>query len=66
MGNDKPENRCAMVPISASLSAEEGYEWARDAMGEPGVAVCRLYGKAGITEPSESPHAFHLMLDEFF
>lgn len=48
MSDDEREHPCAAVPIPATLSAElEGYEWARDIVGESGGAVYRLHGRSG-------------------
>ncbi|GEO82425.1 APH(3')-I family aminoglycoside O-phosphotransferase [Pararhodospirillum oryzae] len=42
------EEPCAAVAIPASLAADvEGYDWARDGVGESGGAVYRLHGKPG-------------------
>ena len=42
------EHPCAAPAVPASLAARlDGYQWARDAVGESGGAVYRLHGKAG-------------------
>lgn len=47
MGDADREEACAAAPVPASMSVElDGYQWARDAVGESGGAVYRLHGKA--------------------
>jgi len=42
------EHPCAAPAVPATLAARlDGYQWARDAVGESGGAVYRLHGKAG-------------------
>ncbi|KAB2803097.1 APH(3')-I family aminoglycoside O-phosphotransferase [Brucella anthropi] len=42
------EQRCAAIPVPASMSDElAGYEWARNNIGQSGGAVYRLFGKPG-------------------
>ncbi|MEC3909053.1 APH(3')-I family aminoglycoside O-phosphotransferase [Sphingobium sp. CR2-8] len=46
--NGDREYPCEAVSVPAGLSASlEGYEWARDNVGESGGAVYRLHGKTG-------------------
>lgn len=45
---EQREHPCAAPAVPASLAARlDGYLWRRDAVGESGGAVYRLYGKAG-------------------
>lgn len=46
MSDDEREQACAAAPIPTTMSTElEGYEWARDTVGEAGGTVYRLHGK---------------------
>ena len=45
---EQREHPCAAPAVPASLAARlDGYQWARNAVGESGGAVYRLHGKAG-------------------
>lgn len=47
MSDAEREEACAAAPVPTTMSAElDGYEWARDTVGESDGAVCRLHGKA--------------------
>lgn len=47
MGEDERERVCGAPPLPAPLSdAVQGYQWARDTVGESGGAVYRLHGRA--------------------
>lgn len=51
MINIKREEACAAIPLPESMSASlAGYEWARNNVGESGVAVYRLHGKPDAPE----------------
>ena len=47
MFDDERDRVCVKPPPKTMLAELEGYEWARDTVGESGSAVYRLYGKAG-------------------
>ena len=48
MSDDERERPCTAAPVPLSMAAVvEGYEWARDAVGQSGGAVYRLHGKTG-------------------
>lgn len=45
------EKQCSALQLHTSLDADlEGYQWARDHVGQSGAAIYRLYSKAGAPE----------------
>ena len=51
MTTSRRERRTAPAPLPPALSLRlDGYQWARDTVGESGAAVYRLHGRPGAPE----------------